>query len=398
MNAKKRIFLIFTILLSLAGDQAFGLEKIYKADKFALQAGFWGQAWYQIVRDSRDTDGDGRQNADLYDTLIRRAYLYAKASYSDKIGAFVHLAGDRLGQGHLYDRPSLGLGSNMVFRDVWIDINLYRNMVKLQIGRMYVPLTRNYGTTSTRSLLNLDLNWSQGGIRGGIFYPSRVGRDDGICLWGNLVGGKLQYRFMVAKGIYKDSMNPGDHPRFAGRLSWAFLTPETKWFNKGTYLGKKRILSIGLGADYQDDLYLQSRKEDYSAFTLDVHWDQPLGPAGGAVTAEAAYIHINNGPNGLNYTHTISGSDAGIYSFKTGYLLPWRPPLGLFQPNIHFECVDPEGAGATYIFGGGLNYFLKGQANKVSMDVTAVEQQDETYGKRPVQDHLIATFQFAFGF
>ncbi len=393
----KRTWIFLLICLFMPEAMSLGME-IYKKDNFKLDAGFWGQAWYQTVGDARDTNGDARQDAGIYGTLIRRAYLYAKASYSGRLSAFVHLAGDRLDQDYLHDRPSLGLGSNMVFRDAWITVNLYKDMLKLQAGRMYVPLTRNYGTTSTKSLLNLDLNWSQGGIRGGIFYPSRIGRDDGVCLWGNLVNDRLQYRFMVAKGIYKDSVNPGDHPRFAGRLSWAFMTPETTWFNKGTYLGKKKVLSVGIGGDYQGGLYLHGRKQDYSAWTMDVHWDQPLGPEGGAITAEAAYVYINNGPNSLNYTHFVSGSDSSIYSFKAGYLLPWHPVPGSFQPNMHFECIAPEGSDATYVFGGGFNYFFHGQANKISIDITGVEQADETSGGRPVQDHLITTFQLALGF
>ena len=86
-------------------------------------------------------------------------------------------------------------------------------------GRMYVPLTRQYGTTSTKSFMNLDLNWSHGSIRCGIFYPSKVDRDDGVCLWGNVMDDRFQYRFMLSGGIGDNDMNPGDHPRFAGRVS-----------------------------------------------------------------------------------------------------------------------------------------------------------------------------------
>lgn len=56
---------------------------------------------------------------------------------------------------------------------------------------MYVPLTRNYGTTSTKALLTTDLSFMQGGIRGAIFYASKVGRDDGVTLWGNPFEGRL---------------------------------------------------------------------------------------------------------------------------------------------------------------------------------------------------------------
>ena len=158
------------------------------------------------------------------------------------------------------------------------------------------------------------------------------------------------------------------------------------------------MLSLGAGVDFQSDLDYgaSSRKYDYAAY--DVHWDQPVGPEGGAVTCEAAYIHINNGPNAINYTHLTRGDNADIYSAKAGYLLPWHPFSFGFQPSIHYGRVDSEGWDATNIFGGGMNWFIKGHANKLSFDVTAVEQGDETHGSRPVQDHLLVTLPLAMGF
>lgn len=94
------------------------------------------------------------------------------------LGFFTHIAADRIGQDNL-DDSSLGLGSGVAFRDVWITLKP-SDMLNIQVGRMYVPFTRNYGTTSTKALLTTDLDWTQGGIRGNIFYPSKVGRDDSM--------------------------------------------------------------------------------------------------------------------------------------------------------------------------------------------------------------------------
>ncbi len=393
----------FVVCVMLAGivfaQQAMAME-IYKNDDFKVKAGFWGQAWYQTVSDGRDTDSDGEQDSTIYDTVIRRAYFYAGLDFRDMVSAFIHVAGDRIDQDYMHDRPSLGLGSNLVVRDAWINFNIWQKMVRLQVGRMYVPLTRNYGTTSTKSLLTLDLDWAQGGIRGGIFYPSKVGRDDGVCLWGNIFEDRLQYRFMIAEGIGNDDVNPGDHPRFAGRLSWAFMEPETNWFNAGTYLGKKNVLTVGVGMDFQSDLDYgnPNRSYDYAAYTVDVHYDQALGAGMGAVTAEAAYTHVNNGPNSINYTHFTKGDNADMVSLKAGYLLPWRPMNFGFQPVFHYEYIDGEDGDGTNIVGGGVNWFFYGQANKLSFDITTVQQGDETYGSRPVQDHLICTLQLALGF
>ena len=78
-----------------------------------------------------------------------------------------------------------------------------------------------------------------------------------------------------------------------GRLSISLLEPETSWFNKGTYLGKKKVLSLGFGMDRQDDLTLAGNKsQDNTVWTVDAFFDHPVG--GGAVTLEAAYIDIDN--------------------------------------------------------------------------------------------------------
>lgn len=135
-----------------------------------LDIGFWAQAWYQHVE-------NGNDGSNLNDFMVRRAYLSVKGQPTDYLGFFAHIAVDRLGQDGL-DNPSQGLGSSLAFRDLWITLSLNESF-KIQAGRMYVPLTRNYGTTSTKALLTTDLSFMQGGIRGGIFYTSKVGRDDG---------------------------------------------------------------------------------------------------------------------------------------------------------------------------------------------------------------------------
>jgi len=312
---------------------------------------------------------------------------------SPYLGFFTHIAADRIGQDGL-DNSSLGLGSGIAFRDLWITLK-QSDALKLQIGRMYVPFTRNYGTTSTKSLLTTDLDWTQGGVRGNIFYPSKVGRDDGATLWGNLMDGKFQYRFMVGEGVESSSQNPDDNLRFAGRVSVNFFDPETGWFNQGTYLGKKHILAVGLGADTQE-LVFGGEADDYFAWTADIHYDLPLSN-GGAITAEAAYINIENVANSIKYTQFGSGDDGAIYSVKAGYLFPGQIGIGQLQPFAHYEYIDVDDSSKddTSVYGIGLNYFLKGHANKLSLDLAYVDQEQETPS---VQDHLAVTFQIAVGF
>jgi len=199
---------------------------------------------------------------------------------------------------------------------------------------------------------------------------------------------------MMAEGAEDGASNPDDNPRFAGRVSASLLEPETDWFNQGTYLGKKRVLSIGAGIDTQDNLVLNGREQDYSAWTADIFFD------GGGFTVEAAYIGIENGPNPINFTRMSAGDDMAIISVKAGYLLPGEIFFGPVQPFVHFETVDVDGRDDTDIYGFGINHFIKGPANKLSLDLTYLDQERETKtpGAPPVQDHLVVTFQMAAGF
>jgi hypothetical protein len=380
----------------LAGNPAWAGFKFEYNDQTKGEIGFWGQVWYQYVEDGQDSDGDSIDDKGLNDFMIRRAYLYIKGQATPYFGFFTHIASDRVGQDGL-DDSSNGLGSGVAIRDLWVTLKLHEAF-KLQAGRMYVPLTRNYGTTSTKALLTTDLDWAQGGIRSNIFYPSKVGRDDGATLWGNINEGLIQYRFMAGEGAESDATNPDDNLRFAGRVSVSLFDPETGWFNQGTYLGKKRVLSLGAGADYQKDLMFGAEEDDYFAWTVDVFYDQPLGSYG-ALTFEGAFIDINNGPNGISFTQQTVGDDASIISLKAGYLFPDKLGPGQLQPFAHWQYIDVDESDkdATNVYGLGLNYYIKGHANKLSLDLTYVDQKDEIRAQN-IQDRFIGTIQIAAGF
>jgi len=361
-------------------------------EKHKLKAGLRLQTWYQFVE-----DGKKGGTKDLHDFMARRFYFYLKGEVMPKIGFFAHIAADRIGQDGL-DKPSVGLGSGLAVRDAWIYYNLNESF-KVQMGRMYIPFTRNYGTTSTFAMLPLELPFNQGGVRGGIFYASKVGRDDGILVWGNPLNGKFQYRIGISEGV-ENSDNPDDNLRYTGRLSFNLLEPETSWFNKGTYLGKKKVLALGAGFDYQDDLTLSGRKDQKNfGWTVDCFFDHPVGK--GAVTLETAYIHVQNVTQTLKYSWLVSGDDAQIYYIQGGYLLPGKIGPGRLQPYFRFERLDVDKKPDTAFPSLGFNYFLKGHNAKLTFDWTLIDQRKEVKnfrGNYSGKDQNLFTFQASVGF
>ena len=384
------VFVSIVFACAMAGPALAGFE-FQITDHAKGEIGFWTQAWYQYVEDGKDSDGDGLGDRALHDFMARRAYLNIKGFVTQYVSFFTHIAADRIGQDGL-DRPSVGLGSGIAFRDLWMTLHLHEAF-NVQVGRMYVPLTRNYGTTSTKALLTTDLPFLQGGVRGNIFYAGKVGRDDGVVLWGNPLDGRLQYRLMVSEGVEGDA-NPVDSLRFTGRLALNLLEPEKGWFHKGTYLGKKKVLSLGFGLDTQHGLTLGGREDqDNWIWTADLFFDHPVG--GGAVTAEAAYIHIQNCTQTTNFSNLAADDDGEDWYIQAGYLLPRRIGPGRVQPYVRYEGVFVEEKPDTSYWSGGINYFIKGHNAKISADYTYVDQEEAT----PIRgNHSIATFQITVGF
>ncbi len=348
------------------------------ADNWEL--GFWMQGWYQFT---------GKEQLGENDFILRRMYLSASGDVAPWLGAFVHVASDRIGQDGL-DQPSVGLGSGIAIRDAWIVFRLH-DALNIQAGRMYVPLTRQYGTTSTKNMLTTDLPFLQGGVRGNIFYASKVGRDDGVTVWGNPLNGLLQYRFMVSEGV-EGASNPHDSQRFVGRVSVNFLEAERGWFNQGTYLGQKKVLSVGIGADYQPKLALGGTQEmDNRVLLVDMFLDYPL--KAGALTVESSYGDIQHATQTHNLSHLARGRNGKTWYVQGGYLLPGALGEGRLQPYVRHELVSVMDGGTTHFYTAGLNYYLRGHNAKVSFDYSFVNQEA---GGRP--DQPVVTVQAAIGF
>lgn len=373
-NARKQL----SLFLFLIAAFSFAFSQRANAQE-KIDIGFWTQAWYQHVQ-------NGKNNKALNDFMIRRAYFSIKAQPTDYLSLFTHIAVDRLGQDGL-DNPSLGLGSGLTFRDLWITLNLSESF-KIQAGRMYVPLTRNYGTTSAKALLTTDLAFMQGGIRGSIFYASKVGRDDGVTLWGNPFDGRFQYRLMVSEGM-EDNSNPNDNLRTAGRISLNLLEPEKEWFTMGTYLGQKQILNFGFGFDNQNNLTLNNQTgRDNFVWTVDAFFDHPVNSD--AVTVESAYIRIQNGTQQNNFAQLAAGDNAKLFYLQAGYYFATQIGVGHLQPYIRFESASVKQKSNTNFLSGGLNYYLKGHNAKISLDYTFVNHPNS-------KDQSIVTVQLAAG-
>jgi hypothetical protein len=177
----------------------------------------------------------------------------------------------------------------MNIQDAFITYKPMGDLIKVDMGYMLPPMAHNavQGATTLYSWDYFGFTFQHNNVFGSSASP--VGRDAGFQLRGLLVGGLIEYRAGLFQGL-RDVQTATDSQarnffRFTGRLQINLLDPETGFFYAGSYLGTKRILSVGGSVDLQDS---------YKYFAGDVFVDMPFGPAG-VLTAQVNVAHWDGG-------------------------------------------------------------------------------------------------------
>jgi hypothetical protein len=175
-------------------------------------------------------------------------------------------------------------------QDAFATAHPFGDLVKLDVGYMLPPLAHNAvqgaGTLYSWDYFTNSFNSTAGTVLGSTASP--VGRDTGAQLRGLVLDGHLEYRVGLFQGFRHPAAN-GDVAgnnffRAAGRLQINLLDPETGFFYAGTYLGAKRVLSLGGSFDIQGS---------YHYYAGDIFADLPAGP--GVFTAQVNFVYMNGG-------------------------------------------------------------------------------------------------------
>jgi len=168
--------------------------------------------------------------------------------------------------------------------------------------------------------------------------------------------GKFDYRLVVADPYTNVTSDPklnvatfsknAPNKDISGYFRYAFFDTEsnTTPFNSGTYVGKKKVLSVGAGFDYLHDALWHKdetdlvHEDDMKNFAVDVFYDTPINKEKGtSFSAYAMAMHNDYGPNYVRYVGTNN------------------PATGVNPDNASLN-----GAGnATPIVGTGNTYFLQ---------------------------------------
>ncbi len=230
---------------------------------------------------------------------------------------------------------------------------------------------------------------SRYGYNGGIFR----GRDDGVVVWGNALDNKLGYSFGAFEGhtfgigsltqsqAKAAGVKASDSLMYAGRVQYDFWDAEPGYYGTGNYLGGADILAIGFAARTQKDGILTvAKRGTYSAWNVDFLMEKKLG--NGAVAVEAAYYDYDTDNVILSEQGTAFSAGAS-YIFKGG-----------LQPFVRYQKFDADTNMTTKQVDVGVHYVIDGY----NAQVTAAYAKNTTSTSKSSasQDKLVVALQLQY--
>jgi hypothetical protein len=387
------ILLMMLAISAYAGPQMnFGPD-----NQGTLQLDYKGQ-FQMTVRDT----GSGENNDDTTSAFgFRRNRLALMGAYGDVIGLYVQTEFNDESSISTLGVESETRNSNFQILDATIRFD-FNNAFRVNVGKFKYNLTRE-NLEACEAALTLDRSLF-------IRAPFVATRDEGVAVWGNVLNDMFQYRLDVMNGrkAVSGETTPSSDFRYTARVHVSLLDPESDYGYKGTYLGKKKVLTVGgayqteSGIAYSDTVSKTGSK-DYSAWTVDGFFEYPIENIGTATLSGAVVKYdLDDAALGLNPdggTYGLEGEKNGWYA-KAAYMLP-ELPLQIFGRvekwrfanlnNVYDQSVDWQAVGA--------NYYIREQNLKVTIEYAMTDFDKEgTFTGLRTKDFKTVTTQLQLVF
>lgn len=248
----------------------------------------------------------------------------------------------------------------------------YADAFKIRAGKVKHMLTREV-SEGCFDPLSLDRSYFILGPFGN--KGDKTTRDEGIVFWGNLYNSMVQYRAAVMQGNNFGAQKPDNAGyRYTGRLHVSLLDPESGLGYKGSYLGKKKVLTFGAGYEMEQNAVFHdssSGADDYQGFTFDGFFEYPTEM--GTITLSGAFLKQDfNGAavRGAPSADGINGEKNGNY-VKAAYM------LGKFQVYARIEkwaFANLDGVANQQVAWSaeGINYYIKGQELRLTLEMEQI--------------------------
>ena len=404
-------------------------------DTFA-DFGFWTKVMYKNLEE-RDKSGPFDYNKNVIDVID------ARFTIEGQINKIVQFYGEAVSTS-VYDASDTLVASDTDFKLAEGGVNLIAiPELQLRIGKIRIPFTRMQLADEYARINPIEPLYDPQDIiagflgRSGIVYES--------CINSGLTGTWVQYcapnlfRFVdggavlhgdIGEGMFRYNIgvfNQGTDDEPFNSVTWtvrveftptmAGFNPETtstpKGWLKDTYLGKKGdILTIGVGYLSQDvdpDLTGKGFDElDVDGYTVDVFLEKKFQSV--ILNLEGAYTNLNeshyeptlvdtNG-DGIRESLDISAQKEGdTYLWYVQGQLLYDGVVGIGKPAIFtkYEYAELDGQSNDlewYAWGAGINYYIEGNAARLSAGFTNVSYDDlaEDYLKANDKEDNITDF------
>ena len=288
-----------------------------------------------------------------WDFGVRRLRFNFGGEFYKKVAFYFQLeAGSNLALGNATSRGFLGTSAtpgsasvNPVYvQDIFVTYSPFRELI-IDAGLMMPGITHlTYKSSASYTSVETHGFFTKfpttGGGATGILQQggSRGFRDLGVQIRGTAVGNYLQYRLGVYAGNHSVNtqsqtnsqiytVNPQGYPRLTGNLRFNLWDAEEGFFSNGVYFGKKKLLSVSFGVDYQQNGALDTSRAgggkagvNTDALTLggDLIFDYPFGRD----NQHEVILQVN-----------VANYNQGAGRDSTGALVKTNPDTGAFQAN-----------------------------------------------------------------
>ncbi len=376
MKMKLGLFsvLVMFFLLYAGAQTAQAGVKIKMGKKGSLRISYFSQFYGEWRNTGSGPDGTDN-TTDFY---FKRNRFNFTGMVSRKAGFVLQIEhkGPRLiNDLDVADSPS----SNLSVLDAFMKFR-FSKYLRMRVGLTKDPLTRE-NNEGCFDPLSIDRSLF-------VYTPFAASRDVGVVAWGNLYNRMIQYRIGIMEGR-EDINTPKSTLRYTGRLHLSLLKPESSIVYFGSYLGRKKVLTIGGGLQYEPDviygnLGAKTDAKDNTTWTVDGFFEYPTPY--GAFTLSGAYLDVSfddayKGWDPDPKATGMYGERNGWYS-KAGYLLPMKVWIGKVQVFTRYENwkyaklneqEDQEINWTSF----GVNYFLRGQKTRLTAEYAMIDFDKE---------------------
>jgi phosphate-selective porin OprO/OprP len=356
------IGVIALVLSVVLAAPAFAQWQITSPDgQSSLKLGYLLQGRGEWERIGTDSDATTSQN--LY---LRRIRLLFGGKINDRLSFFAETDAPNWGKA---DTTGLKAEPDVYLQDFMATWTV-KDALLLDFGLLLTPGAYNH-LQSAASLLALD--YGPYTFVESVPLKARIGRDVGVQARGVVFGKHVEYRAALLQGVRgRFAQNSF---RTAGHLSFTPFEAANSLFYSGTSLGKKKALTVGLGADAQ---------QDYRAYFGDACVDYPLA-SGEAVTLQGNYATYDGGDflgSALYRQHTYM-IEAGL-TFVAQKITPFVQVSG----RTYDDHEGRNEQGLQF----GVAYWLDGHKSNVKAGYTLLKRDGSA-------DHALFTVQCqAFSF